>query len=212
MLSEVEQMKSLLQDSGRWDGRRFSELEGNLLSSYYEFVLKWNNRLHLTTLTRPQEFLERHILESAFAEILILPSVNQIWDLGSGLGVPGMVIAVLRPDLAVHLVEAGLNKSLFLEEATVQLGLKNVDVIKSRFEEIEGIQGDSCLTVRAIEGMENLIPEILSTGSEAAQILLFGGKNIEEIARRLLDGHHQVESRLIPGSNRRYLINIIRST
>src|SRR5262245_29979262 len=118
----------------------FTEAEADLLSKYYELVLKWNKRLHLTTLTQPQEFFERHILESAFAEILILPSVNQVWDLGSGLGVPGIVIAVLRPDLAVHLVEASLNKSLFLEEATVQLGLKNVDVIKSRFEELEGIQ------------------------------------------------------------------------
>src|SRR5215475_8203011 len=111
----------------------------DLLSKYYELVLKWNKRLHLTTLTQPQEFFERHILESTFSESLILPSVNQVWDLGSGLGVPGMVIAILRPDLIAHLVEANRNKALFLEEAAAHLNLKNVEVIESRLEAIEGV-------------------------------------------------------------------------
>ncbi|MCI0665770.1 MAG: class I SAM-dependent methyltransferase, partial [Acidobacteria bacterium] len=126
--------QDLLRNSGRWDGQGFSEAEIDLLSKYYDLVLKWNKRLHLTTLTQPREFFERHILESAFSESLILPSVNQVWDLGSGLGVPGMVIAILRPDLDVRLVEASRNKALFLEEVDVSLNLKNLRVIESRFE------------------------------------------------------------------------------
>ena len=131
-----------------------TEAEVDLLSEYYELVLKWNKRLHLTTLTQPQEFFERHILESAFSESLILSSVNQVWDLGSGLGVPGMVIAILRPDLDVCMVEASRNKTLFLEEAAAHLNLKNVKVIESRFESIERAPEESCLTVRAIEKMD----------------------------------------------------------
>jgi 16S rRNA (guanine527-N7)-methyltransferase len=202
----------LLRKRGRWDGKGFSEAEADLLSKYYELVLKWNKRLHLTTLTRPQDFFERHILESAFSESLILPSVNQVWDLGSGLGVPGMVMAILRPDLDVRLIEASRNKVLFLEEAVVHLNLKNVKVIESRFEDIEAVPEESCLTARAIEKMEKIIPEILRLGAKASQILIFGGKSIEEKARAMINDQRKIESLLIPGSNRRYVINIFRST
>jgi 16S rRNA (guanine(527)-N(7))-methyltransferase RsmG len=201
----------LLRKSGRWDGKSFSDSEIDLLSKYYELVLKWNKRLHLTTLTQPQEFFERHILESAFAESLILFSVNQVWDLGSGLGVPGIVIAILRPDLNVRLVEVGHNKALFLEEAAAHLNLKNVKVIESRFEAIEGVPEKSCLTVRAIDKMEKMIPEILRLGANASQILLFGAKGLEEKIQELAHDK-KIESLLIPGSNRRYVINILCST
>jgi 16S rRNA (guanine(527)-N(7))-methyltransferase RsmG len=212
MSPEVDQMKDILRNNGRWDGKGFSEAETDLLSKYYELVLKWNKRLHLTTLTPPREFFERHILESAFSESLILPSVNQVWDLGSGLGVPGMVIAILRPDLDVRMVEVSRNKALFLEEVAVRLNLKNVKVIESRFEAIEDVPEKSCLTVRAIERMEKMIPEILRLGAKASQIMIFGAKNIEEKARSLINDQRKIGSLLIPGSNRRYLINIFRST
>jgi 16S rRNA (guanine527-N7)-methyltransferase len=200
-------MKDLLLNSPE----SFTEAEADLLSKYYDLVLKWNKRLHLTTLTQPQEFFERHILESAFSKSLILPSVNQVWDLGAGLGVPGMVIAILRSDLVVRMVEASRNKVLFLEEATAHLNLNNVEVIESRFEAIKGVPEESCLTVRAIEKMEKMIPEILRLGAEASQILIFGAKGLENQIRALLHDK-KMESLLIPGSNQRYVMNIIRST
>jgi len=232
MPSDVEQLKNILQKSGRQTSgsqtggsqtsgsqnldrltvKGFSEPEVDLLTKYYELVLKWNDRLHLTTLTRPQEFFDRHILESSLSESLILPSVTQIWDIGSGLGVPGMIIAITRPDLGVHLLEASRNKSLFLEEAVDYLRLNNVVVIESRFEAVKGIPQESCLTVRAIEGMEKMLPKIIRLGTDANQILIFGAKDLEEKARGLIGEHRLIESLLIPGSNRRFVINIVRST
>src|SRR5262249_34956411 len=143
--STVDDLKDILDQSKMPDGRGFSRTEILLLSSYYELVLKWNPRLHLTTLTQPGAFFERHILESAFSGSLILPAINQVWDLGSGLGVPGMIIAILRPDLSIRLVEAGRNKALFLEETVAALGLRNVTVIESRFEEMDKFSVGSCL-------------------------------------------------------------------
>jgi 16S rRNA (guanine527-N7)-methyltransferase len=210
MTPEAEQMRDILLVA---QAGALAPTEIDLLSKYYELVLKWNKRLHLTTLTQPWEFFERHILESTFSESLILPSVNQVWDLGSGLGVPGMVIAILRPDLAAHLVEVGRNKALFLEEAAANLNLKNVKVVESRFEALEDLPEESCLMARAIEKMEKIIPEILRLGARSSQILIFGGKSLEEIARAyIINDKRKMESSLIPGSNRRYLINIYRST
>jgi 16S rRNA (guanine527-N7)-methyltransferase len=210
--SPVQKLKGLLSKSEIQHGRRFSEPEIDLLSKYFELVLKWNPRLHLTTLTRPESFLERHILESALSTSLILPTITQVWDLGSGLGVPGIIIAALRPELSVRLVEASRNKALFLEEAVSDLGLQNVRVVQSRFETLGEIGSSSCLTVRAIEEMERLIPQILKLGAEALQILIFGSARIEEKARETLKPNQKIESLLIPGSTARYLITISRST
>ncbi|MGE0130046.1 MAG: 16S rRNA (guanine(527)-N(7))-methyltransferase RsmG [Blastocatellales bacterium] len=212
MTSRVEQLKDFLHKSKRLDGKGFSDTEADLLSKYYELVLKWNSRLHLTTLTQPREFFERHIWESAFSESFILPVVNQVWDLGSGLGIPGMVIAILRPDIAIHLVEVSRNKAIFLREAAGTLGLNNVEVVESRFETIDLFTEESCLAVRAIESMEKMIPIILRLGAGTSQVLIFGAKNLEEKAQGILSDQHRIECVLIPGSNRRYLINIFRST
>ena len=212
IIPQAERLKDILYSSKRWDGKEFSGAEADLLSNYYELVLKWNNRLHLTTLTQPREFFGRHILESAFSESFILPVVNQVWDLGSGLGVPGIVIAVLRPNLAVRLVEVGRNRAIFLQEAVEILGLNNVEVVESRFEAVEMFPEKSCLAARAIESMENLIPEILKLGTSASQILIFGSEKLGEKARELLNDQQQMECLLIPGSDRRYLMNIFRST
>jgi 16S rRNA (guanine527-N7)-methyltransferase len=212
MASQVSLLKKVLHASERWDGRTFSSAEIDLLSKHYELTLKWNDRLHLTTLTQPQDFFERHILESTFAESLILPCVHQIWDLGSGLGVPGIVMAVLRPDLAVHLIEASRNKAVFLEEVVGTLPLTNARVVRARFESLENLPPESCLTVRAIEKMEKMLPEMMRLGVRASQILLFGGKQLDEEAGKFLTEQWQVGSSLIPGSYGRHLINISRST
>jgi 16S rRNA (guanine(527)-N(7))-methyltransferase RsmG len=209
MTPEVEQIRDILlrEQAGMPALQKIDPL-----SDYYGLVLKWNKRLHLTTLTQPQDFFQRHILESAFSESLILTSVNQVWDLGSGLGVPGMVIGILRPDLNVYLVEASRNKALFLEETVAHLKLENVKVVESRFETLETLPEESCLTVRAIEKMEKIIPEILRLGDRSAQILILGSKDLEARARLYINDKRKIESALIPASNRRYVINILRST
>jgi 16S rRNA (guanine527-N7)-methyltransferase len=212
MASQISLLEEILRAGERWDRRIFSSAEIDLLSKHYELTLKWNGRLHLTTLTRPQDFFERHILESAFAESLILPSAHQIWDLGSGLGIPGIVIAVLRPDLTVHMVEASRKKAFFLEEVVEALPLINARVVRSRLESIENLPPESCLTVRAVERMEEMLPEVVRLGVRVSQILMFGGQHLEGEARKFLTERWQIESSLIPGSNRRYLINIARST
>lgn len=210
--SQVAQLDDILRANQTWDGRRFSDAEVKLLSRYYELTLKWNDRLHLTTLTQPQAFFERHILESALAESLILHGVKQVWDLGSGLGIPGMVMAILRHGLTVHLVEASRNKAVFLEAAVEALQLDNMKVVKCRFESLEDLPANSCLTARAVEEMEKWIPEIMRLGDRAAQILIFGSKHLEERVRVFLTGQRQMKSLLIPGSERRYLMNIVCST
>src|SRR5262249_53466467 len=156
MHSDEEQLELLLRRNGKPNGREFSEAEIETLSHYYRLVLKWNPRLHLTTIIKPQEFFERHIFESIFIEEKILRSIDRVWDIGSGAGIPGLVIAICRPMLSVSLVEASRKKALFLENAIATLKVANAEVIQSRFESIDQAADFSCITVRAIEGMERM--------------------------------------------------------
>jgi 16S rRNA (guanine527-N7)-methyltransferase len=185
---------------------RFADEPAHRLSQYYRFVMKWNPRLHLTTITEPREFFTRHVVESALVAERILTGVDQVWDIGSGVGVPGLIVAILRPDLAVHLVEASRKKTIFLEEAVAEAGLSTVRVVQSRFESLPPLPESACLSVRAIEGMERMIPALVRMGANASQMVFLGAKDLENPLRSNLSGNWQVEPILLPDSEHRYLI------
>ena len=209
---DAKQVESLLRDAGRPNEPTFVEEEVAQLATYYRLVLKWNPRLHLTTITSPKDFLHRHILESCFVKSQLLPSVTQVWDIGSGLGIPGVVIAICRPNLPVYLVESSRKKALFLAEVMGNFQLSNVKVIEARFESLEALPENSCLTARAVEGMERMVPKMARLAERAAQILLLGSANIENLLSEPLNDRWQVKRSLIPDSDRRYLIEAVRST
>ena len=201
-----------MKETGRSDGLSFSESEVQRFLLYYELVLKWNHRLHLTTLVDPFLFFQRHLLESDFAASLILPRVIHVWDLGSGLGVPGVPIAILKPDLFVSLVEAKRNKVIFLEEVISSLALMNIEILNLKIESLGQFSEGACLMARAIEQMAEMIPTLVKVGAESSQLLLFGSESLaNSIKPHLLpDFHMRVHQ--VPASDRRRVFNIQRST
>jgi 16S rRNA (guanine527-N7)-methyltransferase len=206
------QLEDILRKTEKANGALFSEHETSCLSHYFDLVLKWNARLHLTTLTRPGEFLERHICEAEFAAEKIVDSISEVWDLGTGLGIPGIPIAIFRPHLKVKLVESNRAKSIFLEEAASELQLANVEVVRRRIESLGEMPESACLTVRAVERMERVLAEVLRIGARCSQILVFGNQETEVLIRGLAGREGKIESSLMPGSERRLLIQLIRFT
>jgi len=210
--SQVLQLQETLGDSERIYSQKFSTTEIQRFSLYYQLVLKWNDRLHLTTIIQPSAFAERHIFESVFAQRHLLPGIRKIWDFGSGLGIPGIPIAILRPELSITLVEANQKKAIFLKEVADNLQLTNTAILNQRFESIREIEPESCVTVRAIEQMSRLMPKILAIGHTSVQFLLFGGNETETVILKLLPPNRLMQSYLIPFSQNRFLISLIRST
>ena len=192
--------------------RQFTNAEINLFCRYYELVLKWNDRLHLTTVTAPSEFAERHILESAFTLQHLLSSIDQIWDIGSGVGIPGVPLAILRPNLTVHLIEANPKKAIFLKELKFELGISNLQIINQRFEGMQGIRGNSCITTRALDDLSRLIPEILKLGQAGSQFLFLGNNQLLETLRLHIQPNSKLSSFKIPNSNNRQAISLTRFT
>lgn len=192
--------------------QEFSKSQIETFCRYYELVLKWNPLLHLTTLSSPVDFAERHILESAFAVPHLIPPIRQVMDIGSGCGTPGVPIAILRPDLTINLVETSKKKAIFLKEVAGTLGIKNLNVLNQRFEEIRNLSRDFCLTSRALDEMNRLLPKLIKLGLSGSQILFWGNRELLEIVPMYLPPEWNCLSSVIPQSKNRLLISLLRST
>lgn len=104
-----------------------------LLARYSELVIKWNRVANLTGARRATDFARKFVVDA----LAVAPWVEgpQVADLGSGAGLPGMVLAILKPDLRFHLVEPRARRARFLEQARIELGLGNVEVHCARIED-----------------------------------------------------------------------------
>ena len=97
---------------------------------------------------------ERHLLNCAVVQEL-LPADIRVVDIGSGAGLPGLVLAIARPDLSLHLVEPLLRRTTWLEEAVQELGLDNVTVHRGRAQEVD--LRAPVVTARAVASLDKLV-------------------------------------------------------
>ena len=106
------------------------------LLAFRDLLLKWNRTYNLTALRDPQQVISHHLLDA----LAILPHVGAgpLLDVGSGGGLPGIPLAIARPDLSVTLVDTVQKKATFLQQAAIELELKSVAVHHARVEEMRG--------------------------------------------------------------------------
>lgn len=114
---------------------------------------------------------DRHLVNCALLAGL-LPGDATVADIGSGAGLPGLVLAIARPDVRVTLVEPLLRRTTFLEEAVAALGLDNVEVRRGRAEALHGEARFGVVTSRAVAPLDRLLgwsmPLVAPTGAVLA--------------------------------------------
>ncbi|MGW6280351.1 16S rRNA (guanine(527)-N(7))-methyltransferase RsmG [Kribbella sp. NPDC055071] len=121
---------------------------------------------------------DRHLLNCAVLERLI-PAESSVADIGTGAGLPGIVLALVRPDLQVALVEPLLRRTTFLEEAVETLGLDNATVVRARAEELPRASYD-VVTSRAVAPLGKLAGWCLPLCVEGGLMLAMKGSSAEE--------------------------------
>jgi 16S rRNA (guanine527-N7)-methyltransferase len=134
---------------------------------------------------------ERHLLNSAIVAEAV-PADSSVADIGSGAGLPGIPLAIARPDLRVTLVEPLLRRATFLQEVVAELGLDSVTVVRARSEELHGRDdlrpGFDVVTSRAVAPLGRLmawcLPLVAPTGSMVA---LKGSNAADEVAQVAAD-------------------------
>lgn len=118
---------------------------------------------------------ERHVLNSA-AVAPFLPAGGVLVDVGSGAGLPGVVLAALRPDLATVLVEPMERRVTWLEEVVDALGLGNVRVVRARADELHGTLEADVVTARAVAALDRLAGWTLPLLREGGVLLALKGR------------------------------------
>jgi 16S rRNA (guanine527-N7)-methyltransferase len=152
-----------LQDGIAALGLTLPEGAGKRLLAYRDLLLKWNRTYNLTAAKTPEEIVAHHLLDS----LAILPWVDRalsaaapplernILDVGSGAGLPGLVIAIARPDAPVTLVDAVQKKTAFLRQAAIELSLKNLAIHHARIETMQGRY--AVILSRAFAGLADFV-------------------------------------------------------
>jgi len=125
---------------------------------------------------------ERHLLNCAVVTEAV-PHASRVGDVGSGAGLPGIPMALARPDLLVTLVEPLLRRTTFLEEVVADLGLTNVEVVRGRAEELHGVRRFDVVTSRAVAPLPKLLGWCVPLVRPGGVVLAMKGSSaVEELA------------------------------
>lgn len=162
------------------------------LGLYRDLLLRWNARINLISGDTAAEVDQRHIADCAQLQPL-LPERGPIADLGSGAGLPGLVLAILRPEREIHLIESDKRKAAFLIEASAQLKLAMVRVHACRAENAK-LPPLSAITARALAPLAALLPHAAKFLAPGGVALFPKGRTAEkELTEAAQDWHFTLE-------------------
>jgi 16S rRNA (guanine527-N7)-methyltransferase len=112
------------------------------LLGYLALLQKWNKVYNLTAVRDPQEMLTHHLLDSLTAVAPLVRHTGgqpaKVLDVGSGGGLPGIVLAICRPELDVHCVDTVAKKAAFIQQVAASLRLPNLQGVHARVETLNG--------------------------------------------------------------------------
>ncbi|HEX3638215.1 MAG TPA: 16S rRNA (guanine(527)-N(7))-methyltransferase RsmG [Paraburkholderia sp.] len=135
---DSEALAPLLADGVRELGLVLSDAQLGKLLDYVALLSKWNAVYNLTAIRDPRQMLIQHILDSlSIVPHLATRGVSSVLDVGSGGGLPGIVLAIVLPDWTVTVNDIVHKKTAFQAQAKAQLGLANLSVVTGRVETLQ---------------------------------------------------------------------------
>lgn len=177
------------------------ELFGDRLDLARQFVRALVEHGEERGLVGPQEvprIWTRHVLNCAIAAPLF-PTGGRVGDVGSGAGLPGVVLAIARPDVTWELIEPMERRVSWLDEQVSALGLENVTVHRARADEVavEGVL--DAVTARAVSAMRTLIPWTAPLVRDGGELILLKGRSVDaeiDAAQKVLRKHRVTDVRV----------------
>jgi 16S rRNA (guanine527-N7)-methyltransferase len=160
-----------------------SDTQVTQLIDYLALLAKWNAVYNLTAVRDPAQMVIQHLLDS-LAVVPAFADARNVLDVGAGGGLPGMVLAIARPDMRVSMIDTVHKKTAFLTQAKAELGLTNVTVYTMRVEQLQVPEKFDVITSRAFAELADFVTwsgHLLKEGGRF--IALKGVMPNEEIAR-----------------------------
>ena len=183
------------------------------LLEYLALLHRWNRAYNLTAIRDPREMLGKHLLDSLAMHPFV--AGESLADLGTGPGLPGIPLAIAKPELRVALVESNGKKARFLREAVRVLGLNNARVLESRAEAVQEPGAFQLLTARALDRLAGIIAVGGHLLSDDGRLLAMKGVRPDAEMAQLPAGWRvsAVHALRVPGLlAERHLIEITRSS
>lgn len=128
----------------------------DLMLDYLALLVKWNSVYNLTAVRNPTDMIKQHLLDSLSA-VKAFQDAKNILDVGSGGGLPGLVLAIVYPTCSISLIDTVSKKTAFLTQVKTELGLSNLTVYTGRVEQLEVSQKFDVITSRAFSELANFI-------------------------------------------------------
>jgi 16S rRNA (guanine527-N7)-methyltransferase len=175
MLSELE-LASLLQPFGL----RLTDRQITQLQTYLEVLLRWNAKINLTAIRRPEDCVTRHFGESFYLARWVHLE-GSLLDIGSGAGFPGLALKIPFPDLVVTLLEPTAKKRAFLKEVARACEFRDVEVCGQRLEEFahgEARPSFDNASSRAVGHFEELLPLAVRCLKPGGRLYLWLSRNM----------------------------------
>lgn len=214
---ERHKLQSALREAASQLPLNFSPEVLEQLLDYLALLHKWNAVYNLTAVRDPSHMLTQHLLD-CMATVPAFVNAQRLLDVGSGAGLPGVVIAIWArqnaPTMQVHLIDTVHKKTAFLTQVKAELGLRNVVVHTGRVEQLEMNEKCDVITSRAFAELSDFVRwsgHLLASGGEL--IALKGQAASEELER--LPAEWQITGRTavnVPGLNaQRHLVHVTRA-
>ena len=168
--------KQLLIDAAKAMQISISDKQCNNLLEYIHILNKWNKTYNLTAIRDPIEAIKKHLIDS----LSILPFVHseRLLDVGSCAGLPGIVIAIMRPDVEITLIDSISKKCLFMDYVKTMLEIENLNIENLRVEEFKPKKLFSQITSRAFAGVQKTIDLSKHLLTKDGYYILMKGSNI----------------------------------
>jgi 16S rRNA (guanine527-N7)-methyltransferase len=186
------------------------------LLDYLALLQRWNSAYNLTAIRDPREMLVKHLFDSLAMHPFVGAEANvqSLADLGTGPGLPGIPLAIAKPELQVALVESNGKKARFLREAVRELGLGNARVLESRAEQVAEPGAFAAITARALDRLAGIVNVGGHLLRPDGRLLAMKAARIDEEAAELPAGWRvlAVHPLVVPGLDAtRHLVVVARA-
>lgn len=174
----MSEKKRLLCEGAELMNISLSDKQIQQLLCYLSLILKWNRIYNLSAIRDPIESVKKHLLDSLSIIHFVQPGL--LLDVGSGAGLPGIVIAIMKPETEVFVLDSVGKKCRFMQAVKSELALENLSVVNSRVESFKSKKSFSQITSRAFAEASKTIQLTKHLLEENGRYLLMKGSNIHE--------------------------------
>ncbi len=190
-----------------------SPVQTSRLMDYLSLLQKWNRTYNLTAIREPAKMVSHHLLDSL--SIVNHVKAGRLLDVGTGAGLPGIPLAIARPDIRITMLDSNNKKTAFVQQVASELALTNAIVVNERVETWKQIEKFDAIVSRAFSSIRDFVEKTGHLLEEDGELLAMKGLQPDEEMADLPPGFgiQQLVKLLVPGvEGQRHLVVIKRES